>query len=485
MLSNNFIDVIKTLGKDEFKKFLDFVNSPYHNSNKSLIKLAEVLKKNYPDFSSRNFTKEKIYHKVFSSGAYNDQVMRNLMSDGLKLVNTFLPLEAASKATVQNSLYLLRELRLKKLTTLYEKNLKSLKNYINEEHNINFLYFESLYNVESEIFLNELTHNRQEIVYPTVIKQSEYITYDYLSKLINHLIDMSINEQYFHVHDEHAFAKDIFASIDMEKILETLKNKSEKEYTVLSIFYYRAMTILAGKEEYYEKFKKLFFENAAIFERGTNHNLITSLETFCINNIKHNPEKYRQELHDTHLKGIALNIIKLEDDSNISLMRFWNIFINSIETGKIDWAEKFVKEFSGDLDPEVKQGATNFAESIILYKRKDYDKALEKLNKARISQYLFRLSIKTFYLRIYYEKGDLESASFALDSYKQFLYKNKKISESYREGYLNFASVYNDLLKANTSGNASDKTDLQHKLNTIPQIYNKLWLNEMLEKISG
>ena len=85
MLNYSFIDVIKTLSKIEFKELVDFANSPFHNSNKSLIRLVELLKKYHPGFDNRNLTKENVYEKIFSSG-YNDQVMRNLMSDALNLV---------------------------------------------------------------------------------------------------------------------------------------------------------------------------------------------------------------------------------------------------------------------------------------------------------------------------------------------------------------------------------------------------------------
>lgn len=481
MNKTNFIDVIKTFEKDEFKNFIDYVNSPYFNSNNSVIKLMDVVKKYYPDFDNRNFTKEKVYQKIYSSTSYNDQVMRNLMSDALQLAYGFLVIKNEKENKAQNSLTLLSELRTRKLDTLYEKNLKSFTKLLNEEHTIDFRYFEWLYKLESEIFLNEIVHNRQEEVYPTIIKQSEFLTHDYLSKLINHLIDMSINERYFNVQESSGLAKEIFFSIGIEKLLERLKESSQKEYSILSVFYYRAMTILKGDVNYYEMFKKLFFENAFMFSRGTNFVLVTSLETFCINNIKKDPGKYRTELHEIHLKSIDLNILKMEGSDYLSLMRFWNIFINSTEVGKTDWAEKFAMENYVHLEPDVKDSALNYAMGIIDYERKDYDKALERLNKVRLQQYLFKLGVRSIYLRLYYEKGDLESASSALDSYKQFLYKNKKISESHRESYMNFASIYYDLLRYKSGEKTLNLSDLEHKITTAQNIYGKKWLLEQFK----
>jgi hypothetical protein len=484
MLKTNFIDVIKSFSKEEMKKFSDFANSPYHNSSKSVAKLVVQVKKYYPDYENRNFTKEKIFAKVFSSGAYNDQVMRNLMSEALQLCYDFLAAEFLKKDRFAEMKSILIELRTRNLDTLYDKNLKAAYKSVEKDHSLDFLYFENLYKLESEVFMNELTHNRQESVYPVVVRQGELLTYDYLSKLINHIIDMKVNETYYSMKDSNSFTKKIFASLDIDSILNKLKVSSEKEYSVLLLFYYRALLSLNAKEEDYNKFKELYLSNTSLFNRSTNYNLITALETFCIDNIKINSSKYRAELNEVHRKSIELDLLKLYEEGSLNLLKYWNIFINSVEINQINWAEEFAEKHYRDLEPEVKEGAINFARAIILYKRKDYERALEMLNKTKLSQFLFKLSIKTFYLRIYYEKGDYQSAGFALDSYKQFLYKNKTISDAYRNVYLNFAGIYNDLLRTASGEKKSGKKELTAKIESMsPNVYNKHWLLEMISSL--
>lgn len=484
MLKTNFIDVIKTFTKEELKRFSDFANSPYHNSSRAIAKLAEVIKKYYPDFENRNFTKEKVFAKIFSSGAYNDQVMRNLLSDALQLCNDFLAIEFLKKDRLTESRFLLNQFRNRNLDSLYDKQSKLSYKIVERDHSLDFQYFENLYKLEAEVFLNELTHNRQESVYPVVVRQGELLTYDYISKLINHIIDMNVNETYYSIKGSGSFTRKLFAELDIDLVLEKLKQSSQKEYSVLLLFYYRAMLSLNGREEDYVKFKDLYLCNTSLFNRSTNYILITTLETFCINNIKINSAKYRAELNSIHRKSIELNLLKLYEESYLNLLKFWNIFINSVEINQVEWGEEFAESHYTELDPEVSEGAINFARSVILYKRKDYDKALEVLNKTRLSQFLFKLSIKTIYLRVYYEKGDFQSAGFALDSYKQFLYKNKTISETYRNSYLNFAAIYNDLLKAASGEKNTGRKELSAKIEALsPNLYNKHWLLEMTDNL--
>ena len=84
MIKTNFIDVIKTFSKEEMKNFFDFANSPYYNSGRSVTKLVELVKKYHPDFENRNFTKEKIFAKIYSSEVYKENVMVNLMRNALQ-----------------------------------------------------------------------------------------------------------------------------------------------------------------------------------------------------------------------------------------------------------------------------------------------------------------------------------------------------------------------------------------------------------------
>lgn len=483
MLKTNLIDVIKTFSKEELRDFINFVNSPYHNSNRSVIKLAELLKKYYPDFENRNFTKEKLYAKIFSGSGYNDQVFRNLLSDTLQLCFDYLSEKVFKSHTPLRSVNLLQELRVRKLDSLYNKHLKNAYSLLNTEHSVNFYYFENLYRLEDENFLNELIHNRQEAVYPVVQRQSELLTYDYITKLFNHLIDMNVNEKYFSTPAD-TFTKNIYSSLDINGILEHLKNSSDKEHRVLSLFYSRAKLALNGTEEDYIKFKEQFFSSINLLNSSTAFIFITTLETYIIGCIKSDPVKFRRELQFIHKRSIEHGLLKLYEEDYLNLIKYWNVFINSVEINDLEFAEEFAENYCGTLEPEVKEGAMYLSKAIIEYKRQNFDDALNFLNKAKLSQYLFKLTIKTFYLRIYFEKGDFQSAGFALDSYKQFLYKNKTISEAYRNTYLNFASMYSELIKVSLGEKPGTREELTAKIESFrSNIYNKQWLMDMIDRL--
>src|SRR5207244_2756512 len=123
-LKSKFIDIIKTFSKEELKEFKDFLNSPYHNSNKNVIKIYELIRKTAPYFDSPLITKEKLFGKIYPGKKYNDTVMRILLSDLLSLGEEFLVSKASKKNKIDEILILLEEFKIRGLDSLYRSNYK-------------------------------------------------------------------------------------------------------------------------------------------------------------------------------------------------------------------------------------------------------------------------------------------------------------------------------------------------------------------------
>ena len=112
------------LSEEELQQFSDFLRSPFHNKNKNVIQLFEIIKKHYPFFKSDKIVKEKIFKKLFPGRKYNDVVMRILISDLIKLSEEYLSCLSFFKKTLEEKKHLLYELRERKLDTLYNKNFR-------------------------------------------------------------------------------------------------------------------------------------------------------------------------------------------------------------------------------------------------------------------------------------------------------------------------------------------------------------------------
>jgi len=65
MIKSPSIEKIKTFSKEEFKRFVDFAESPYFNKNSNLLKTIKYFKKISPEFSEDDLTDEMIWTTVF------------------------------------------------------------------------------------------------------------------------------------------------------------------------------------------------------------------------------------------------------------------------------------------------------------------------------------------------------------------------------------------------------------------------------------
>ena len=90
MLKTKSLEILNTFSNEEFRRFADFVSSPYHNTNKKLVALTKALEKFYPQFELPALTKEYLFTKIFGQKKYNDQMMRNLFSEYLKICENYI-----------------------------------------------------------------------------------------------------------------------------------------------------------------------------------------------------------------------------------------------------------------------------------------------------------------------------------------------------------------------------------------------------------
>ena len=141
METSQLITILRTFQKPELKKFRNMINSPFHNSNKNLVKLFNVICKYSPEYKNPGLKKEKIYAKIFPSKKYDDQIMRNLIYGLLKLTRSFLTLQELGNSSFDNLKYLLRAYKQRNIDVMFEDELKkAFKELENSKKNADYFY---------------------------------------------------------------------------------------------------------------------------------------------------------------------------------------------------------------------------------------------------------------------------------------------------------------------------------------------------------
>jgi hypothetical protein len=149
MNKSKLADVLKTFSKEEFRQFGKFVVSPFFNGRNEVIRFYESIKKGYPEFGSKQYSKENIFAKVYPKIAYKDTLMRKLISNLTKLAEEFIIQTAFKKEEFQKKKYLLLEFRHRRLDNLFELfAARTEKLFENEKKNFEYFFNKSaFYNI--------------------------------------------------------------------------------------------------------------------------------------------------------------------------------------------------------------------------------------------------------------------------------------------------------------------------------------------------
>ena len=120
----------------------------------------------------------------------------------------------------------------------------------------------------------------------------------------------------------------------------------------------------------------------------------------------------------------------------------------------------------------------NFNKARLEYNRKNYDNALNLLQKADFKDLLNNLIAKTLLIKIYYELEAYNILESHLDSLQTFI-RRKKVMGYHKENYLNIVQFTKKLLTTNLD-DSLEKEKLKNRIEKEEVLTEKKWLLEQL-----
>ena len=488
MIKSIFFDIIKTFSAAEVKQFRDFLRSPYHNSNKNVIKLFEEIKKFNPDFSGdktkKLLTKEKLFQKIYPGKKYNDIVIRILFSDLIKLAEEFLTIQGLRKYTFEENRFLLQELNEKGIDNLYRRIYKIAYNSVLEHDDLRTKFLK-LFEYEMNFVDFNLQRNKQQMITGNVLSRSEYLICFFILELAGNIHDLDINEQTFNSKFDFNLAYEFINRFDFEGLLAKMKEAGFKHYTTILIYINMIKAILNKSDDHvYDEFKKTVFENYNKFSKHEAYNLLSDLETCCLNRRKYNPQKYELESYSVYKLMLEKNNYSYYG-YDMGFQRYKNILVNFTNLKKYEEAERFVNTYIHKVSPDIKDNLFQYSLALIEFCKRNFTNSLQLMQKIKFDHFILKYDVKNLTLRIYYELKYFENAYSLIDSYKHFLLKNKSVSEFFRERYINFTGFLIALIKCNNKGSNFEIERLKNDILRTRNVVSGTWLLEKIEELEN
>ena len=136
-MKNSLTVILKSFSENDYSKFKDFVNSPYHNKIKNAVKLLSVLKENLDEFESGIVTKEELWKKIFPGKKFNYGTMKNLLHELYKLAEKYIMYENFDLVEIEKFKHLYLGLFERNMFTILDLKDKYFDRYYSDEKNIN------------------------------------------------------------------------------------------------------------------------------------------------------------------------------------------------------------------------------------------------------------------------------------------------------------------------------------------------------------
>ncbi len=479
MENNNLIRIIKTFNKKEIKEFDLFINSPFFNKNKNVVKLFGILKKQYPAFNPQKIIKKELYKKIFSVHGYDDENMKTIIYLLTRLAEKYIAYSKYQANWYEERKQLLVSLNERKLDKLFIKYEKQTDDFFN---NINGVDVETLY--ERIDFTKTrcnfyVDRNEEEKIYKHDLKSGEYAMALFFIELFRHFNSLfRIKKLNFKLGFD--FASEFMNNIDMENLIKSFKKYEFENLPIIEIYYRMYKSLSEGNHEYYQNFKKTFTENLSFLGNSEKYSLAELLANCAHDLHLRDPKNYTKEYFEA--KKISLAFQNYSGEVYLRTIHFTVILRLGVQLKEFEWVEQFISENLEKLHPEHRENMQNYSMAYLFFAKRSFSKTLEFILKVNFDTFQLKYHLRNLQLMTFYELSDFESAISLIDSFKHFIKEDRKYGEELKKGYLEFANYTNEIMRIKLGIIPNNTKLLREKIEKSNSM-RKQWLLEKIDEL--
>lgn len=460
MLNSKIITLIKTFSQKELLAFESFVVSPFFNKNEALVKVLEIIIKEYPEFNREPLSKQKVFEKLYPDKVFDDKQIRYLLSDLLKLGYKFLMVRKIEEEPHEADLRLMDE--------FIERNLE--KHYVQTRNRISVdldndleIGLEHFYEKMKIADLEQKHFSRQQLRQfdDNIQHGSDFLNRYFVLKKLKYACGML---------DRQSLLKGAYQLDLPENWMDWLIANHYWGEKIIKMY---AMVFLSLENEenpaHFEQLKNLLHANISGIPLYDAKELFLYAINYCVRKMRMGEDYYIETALSLYLKGIQEKA--LMENGFLSPWTFGNVVKLALRLERYEWIEHFIEEHKYHLAPEFQENAMQYNLAELHCYKKDFDKALSFLFKVEFSDLSYHLGSRIMLSKIYFELNEKEALLSLMSSFIMFLKRNKKISESIRKTCLNFCDLLFLIIRGKTQ-------QIEEKIKNTSLLADREWLLE-------
>jgi len=445
------IETLRTFSHTEFNSFEKIASSNYFSKGRNHTPYIKALKKYYPAFEGEDFCKNNarkyIFNIVHPGKRYNDQYMKNIFTDLMRLAEETLFQMIAKEYNHQNLASLAIEETKRNLFHLANRNINLLDKKL-EENGVDEMYFycKGMNEIANSVLYNKRHGRNHETGKP--FTTGLHFIYFSLITLTLSIYNSSIRRSMLNLEEDVQLNEYYAGLIDLEKLAGKISEANDLNRELILIFiYYLIHKTKKPAYSNYEKLRDLLFRNFPKF----NSRMLFYVTSLLLNTLYEDKDKikeetFRNEYHKLALFSLNNGCYKIMKSGVFQFIKFRSYYLNALALGEIDWVKAFAENYASELPPKTKGETLCLIESNIKFEKNLYNESLEEIRKIKCTNLFSNFDCRILKLKIYFQKGLYLQAEDSLEASKKFIDKNAVTKNIFRGNLTVFMKYYKKLI---------------------------------------
>lgn len=423
-------DLLKTFSLAERTAWLQFIRSHFHLTSAHVRRLGEHIAIHSPNWEHPKLEKEACWAALFPGKTYRVTSLNNYISDLLQCTYQFLSTRQLQK---RNDLQF--ELQIQELLdrNLVKPAQRLYRKWVEQSGDAQGAEALRIRQVQARYqdLLGLMASRRQHTT--ALQDQSRYLDKYYaLQQLINYCGMLS----------RQSIVQGAYELPYLEELLRRFANNEQELQEEPAIAIYVTLTQLLREDSKKDHFKKLqeqlqrYPDALPETERKTAYNFLLN---YCIRQINRGQTQYYQAVFDIYQELLSAGL--LLQDGYLTQWTYTNIITTASRLKAWEWTADFINTYREQLPSKDRYNAYHYNLSALRYERGQYDEALQGLHQIEFTDAFYQLAAKTIQLKIYYRQQETEAFQALVFASKQFVVRNRQLSTTKKQAYLNFLKL--------------------------------------------
>jgi hypothetical protein len=457
-------EIYTSFTKKELKGLDKYIHSSQWQNSDTIVKSHECIAHYTSKDKLDTLDKEKIFTYVYDGEPYSDAKLRFTLNRLLTAIREYIVVREFENDNIFTQKIWMDFLDEKKLKKNVQYSIENVNINSNSDYNFLFKYFKSQeQNIYETRFTKDVKARYDSFL--NIMKSAE--TFSDLVFIRNYCSLIAFTNLYSSMPFE----------LPIDKFNEIKEKAWEKDLPEFAVYMSLIDLLIHNTGEYYQIYKKTLFNNFDIWVEDEKVNLLIYLLNFSIGQINKGDSSYIDEQYNLFNIFEEQGIFSYK--SYINTTRINNVVHIYLRKKEFDRAERFVTKYVHMLDADLADSCQYFNLARIKYETKSYKESLRDLLKVDFGKDTFySINSKFLLLKNYYELRESDALDSLCVSFKEYIRKNKVISDTYKNSCLNFIRM----LEKSYGVTKLKAVKLKEELEKSTQIAEKNWLMEKIEE---